>query len=156
MNRLRFSPILTLAIAVFSLSSCVINIRGTGESREPSNKKYAEQPMRETDKASAIHKRVLVLDTHVDIPTNFATRDVDPGVDGALQVDLPKMAQGGLDAAFFIVYVGQTKRSVANYNIARQMAINKFNAIHRGSRKKTFAIPMPGSKAPPAVRPNNR
>lgn len=82
-------------------------------------------------KARAIHERVLTIDTHDDIPFNFATDEVDPGVRGDRQVDLPKMREGGLDAAFFIVYVGQTERTPENYEEAKAQAMVKFNAIHR-------------------------
>ena len=57
-------------------------------------------------RARAIHERVLTIDTHDDIPLNFATAQVDPCVRGPRQVDLPKMEEGGLDAGFFVVYVG--------------------------------------------------
>jgi len=40
------------------------------------------------------------------------------------------MERGGLDAAFFIVYVGQTARTEENYAAAREAALVKFNAIH--------------------------
>ncbi len=59
-------------------------------------------------KAKAIHERVITLDTHVDIdPRNFTSdpRNYTQALD--TQVNLPKMEKGGLDAAFFIVYVGQ-------------------------------------------------
>jgi membrane dipeptidase len=82
-----------------------------------------------TDPA-AVHAASLPLDTHVDIPFNFASSDVDP-FDGDLQVNLQKMQSGGLDAAFFIVYVGQTERNAANNRQASADALTKFNAIHR-------------------------
>jgi len=82
-------------------------------------------------RAREIHDRVLTLDTHVDIPFNYATEEVDPGVRGNFQVDLPKMREGGLDAAFFIVYVGQTERTPENYERAKEQAMTKFNAIRR-------------------------
>ena len=82
-------------------------------------------------RARAIHDRVLAMDTHVDIPNNFATAEVDPGVRGNAQVDLVKMRQGGLDAAFFIVYVGQGPRTPEGNQRAKDAAMNKFNAIHR-------------------------
>jgi membrane dipeptidase len=66
----------------------------------------------------------------VDIPFNFATSTVDP-LAGDLQVNLEKMRSGGLDAAFFIVYVGQTERNAANHNQAMADALTKFNAIRR-------------------------
>lgn len=81
--------------------------------------------------ARGIHERVLTIDTHDDIPLNFATRDVDPGVNGDMQVDLPKMRAGGLDVAFFVAYVGQTERTTENYAQAKADAMTKFEAIHR-------------------------
>ncbi len=82
-------------------------------------------------RARDIHDRVITIDTHDDIPFNFATDEVDPGVRGPRQVDLPKMREGGLDVAFFIVYVGQTERTAENYERAKEQAMTKFNAIHR-------------------------
>ena len=82
-------------------------------------------------RARAIHERVLTIDTHDDIPLDFATADVDPGVRGARQVDLPKMEEGGLDAGFFVVYVGQTERTPENEAQAKADAMTKFEAIHR-------------------------
>jgi membrane dipeptidase len=81
--------------------------------------------------AREIHDRVITLDTHVDIPSNYATDSVDPGVRGTEQVDLVKMREGGLDAAFFIVYVGQGPRTPEGNQRAREAAMNKFAAIHR-------------------------
>ena len=83
------------------------------------------------EQARVIHNRVLTVDTHVDIPFNFATDEVDPGQRGAFQVDLVKMEEGGLDAAFFIVYVGQSERTPENYEQAKADAMTKFDAIHR-------------------------
>ncbi len=81
--------------------------------------------------ARAIHERVLTIDSHDDIPFDFATPEVDPGVEGERQVDLPKMERGGLDAAFFVVYVGQTARTEVDYQKAQTDAMTKFDAIHR-------------------------
>jgi membrane dipeptidase len=83
------------------------------------------------ERARAIHARVVTIDSHVDIPLDYATFNVDPGRPGDQQVDLPKMRAGGLDAAFFIVYVGQTERTPANYARAQADATTKFEAIHR-------------------------
>ena len=82
-------------------------------------------------RARAIQERVLTIDTHDDIPLDFATLQVDPGVRGNRQVDLPKMEEGGLDAGFFVVYVGQTARTPENYAQAQNDAHRKFDAIHR-------------------------
>jgi membrane dipeptidase len=72
----------------------------------------------------------FTLDTHVDIPLDFATAKVDP-LNANLQVNLEKMRRGGLDAAFFIVYVPQTARTEQGYVKARDDAATKFAAIHR-------------------------
>ena len=82
-------------------------------------------------RARAIHERVITIDTHDDISSNFATTDSDPGQEEGRQVTLPKMRAGGLDVAFFIVYVGQTERTPENYAEAKAEALRKFEAIHR-------------------------
>jgi membrane dipeptidase len=81
--------------------------------------------------ARAIHENVIAIDTHDDIPSNFASEEVDPGIRGDRQVDLPKMREGGLDAAFFAVYVGQGERTPEAYEAAKAEALTKFAAIHR-------------------------
>ncbi len=81
--------------------------------------------------AREIHDAILTIDSHDDIPFNFATEEVDPGVRGDRQVDIPKMIEGGLDAGFFIVYVGQGARDPAGYAFAREQAMRKFDAIRR-------------------------
>ena len=83
------------------------------------------------ERARDIHDRVLTIDTHDDIPFTFATPEVDPGERGNRQVDLVKMKEGGLDVAFFVVYVEQTERTPENYAQARADAMTKFDAIHR-------------------------
>jgi membrane dipeptidase len=82
-------------------------------------------------RARAIHDRVIALDTHVDInPRDFtAERNYTQRLDN--QVNLPKMEEGGLDAAFFIVYVGQGPLTQEGYDRAYQQALEKFAAIHR-------------------------
>jgi membrane dipeptidase len=81
-------------------------------------------------RAREIHARVMTLDTHVDIPLNFATSEHDP-LDAEAQVNLQKMQSGGLDTAFFVVYVAQQQRNQGNYLDAKADALNKFDAIHR-------------------------
>jgi membrane dipeptidase len=89
-------------------------------------------------RARAIHDRVITLDTHNDIePGNFtAARNYTQRLD--TQVNLPKMTEGGLDASFFIVYVGQPNLreqpdalSPAGYDRAYRSDIAKFDAVHR-------------------------
>ena len=84
--------------------------------------------------AKAIHARVLSIDTHVDIsPANFTAGA--PNYTQRLprtQVDLVKMEEGGLGAAFLIVYVGQAPTlDSASFARANASAVEKFDAIHR-------------------------
>src|SRR5687767_4751925 len=82
-------------------------------------------------RARAIHDRVIALDTHNDINPNNFTAERNYTQDLDTQVNLPKMTKGGLDAAFFIVYVGQGPLTPAGYDDAYKQAIAKFDAIHR-------------------------
>jgi membrane dipeptidase len=82
-------------------------------------------------RARAIHQRVIAMDTHDDIELNFATEQNNPCAPTNRQVDLPKMKEGGLDVAFFIVYVGQGPRTPEGNEKAKTDAMTKFTAIHR-------------------------
>jgi len=91
-------------------------------------------PLNDADleaRAKRIHEKTIVLDTHVDIPLNYATHEVDPGGFTQAQVDLPKMRAGGLDAAFFIVYTPQGPLTSEGYAAAYNIAKTRFKAIHR-------------------------
>ena len=81
-------------------------------------------------KARAIHDRVIALDTHNDIePGNF-TRQKNYTQRLDTQVNIPKMKEGGLDASFFIVYVGQGPLTPEGYDSAYKQAVAKFDAVH--------------------------
>lgn len=84
-------------------------------------------------RATAIHGRVITIDTHVDIPPDFGTEAYDPmqAKSPRQQLDLLGMQRGGLDAAFFIVYVPQRERTAAGYARAMADAFIKFAAIRR-------------------------
>lgn len=87
------------------------------------------------EKAKGIHDRVLKLDTHDDIdPANF-TADCNYTQRLTTQVNLPKMAEGDMDVAFFIVYVGQGLPTPEAYDFAYKQAIAKFDAIHRFTKE---------------------
>jgi membrane dipeptidase len=83
-------------------------------------------------RARAIHERVIALDTHNDInPANF-TRERNYTQRLDTQVNLPKMEEGGLDASFLVVYVGQRDDFTPDgYQRAYEAALEKFAAIHR-------------------------
>lgn len=81
--------------------------------------------------APAPAERPLTLDTHVDIPLDYMREPrYDVGGDSVLQVDLGKMERGGLDAAFFVIYVGQGPLTPEGYAEAVAEADRKYSAIH--------------------------
>lgn len=95
-----------------------------------------------TQKARAIHERVIVLDSHIDFePTDLMSeRNYTQRVE--TQFNLPNMIDGGVDALFFVVYVGQTRETqnpdalkAAGYERAYKMAIEKFDAVNHFTRE---------------------
>jgi membrane dipeptidase len=87
--------------------------------------------------AREIHDRVLTVDTHCDTPSRMLRRGWDigerhePGQRRSGKIDLPRMAEGGLDAEFFAVYVGQGERTAKGYARARERADELIGAIHK-------------------------
>ena len=69
----------------------------------------------------ALHQRLFTIDTHIDTPTaSLGRAGWDFGVkhDRATdhsQCDLPRMAEGGIDAMVFAVYSTQAARTSAGY-----------------------------------------
>jgi membrane dipeptidase len=84
-----------------------------------------------TAHARGIHERVITLDTHDDINTSNFTEETNYTERLSSQVNLPKMVEGGLDVAWFIVYTGQGALSDEGYARAYENADDKFKAIHR-------------------------
>jgi membrane dipeptidase len=117
--------------ALVAVASCDTDAddQAAAPEAEPSSGVMTEAEI--VERAREIHDRVITIDTHVDIPFNFATDEVDPGEDGRFQNDLPKMREGGLDAAFFIVYHGQGERTPVGYATAYDRAMQKFDGIRR-------------------------
>jgi len=82
-------------------------------------------------RADRIHSSILTVDTHCDTPMSFSDPDFDLGVrneEGC--VDFPRMEEGGLDAEFFAVFIGQGARNDSAYEANHQKALGIFRAIH--------------------------
>ena len=78
----------------------------------------------------------LTIDTHVDIPRPYMQEPrFDAGTDTGLKVDLGKMKRGGLDAAFFVIFVEQGPRTPEGYAKAFEAAERKTSAIEELVRK---------------------
>jgi membrane dipeptidase len=83
------------------------------------------------ERALEIHQNVMTVDTHVDINVKNFTDSINYTQRLNTQVNLPKMEEGGLDVAWFIVYTGQDSLTPSGYEKASANAISKFEAIHR-------------------------
>ena len=99
---------------------CLVALASSCSNESPPSSSSAPSPA----------SRPLTLDTHIDIPLDYATATTDP-LNADLKVNLTKMAAGGLDVGFFIVYVDQTARTAEGYAKAASEAETKFAAIHR-------------------------
>ena len=86
-----------LSFILFSLISC-------GQNKETDIEK----------KAAIIHNKVLTLDSHTDTPLRFLNDEFDVGKRNdakTSKIDLPRMKEGGMDAVFFAVFLGQRDRT---------------------------------------------
>jgi len=88
--------------------------------------------------ARAIHEKIITLDTHVDFSPADLVGERNYTLRLETQFNLPKMNDGGLNALFFVVYVGQTRETQnpdalkpAGYERAYNAAIEKFEAVRR-------------------------
>lgn len=90
--------------------------------------------------AKRIHDKVLTVDSHTDTPMWLGRENFDIGKDNSenargSKVDLVRMKEGGLDACFFAVFIGQGKRDEAGNQKARERAVKMYDNIHQSVGK---------------------
>ncbi|MDZ7737746.1 MAG: dipeptidase [Bacteroidales bacterium] len=111
---------LLLLLLVFAFSSC------------------GDEEARIIKRADKLHEKILTVDTHCDTPMRLMRSDFDLGVrneDGC--VDFPRMEEGGLDAEFFAVFIGQGPRNDEAYEEVYNRTIETFNRIHENVEKNS-------------------
>ncbi len=89
-------------------------------------------------KADNIHNKILTVDTHCDTPMRLMRSDFDLGVrneEGC--VDFPRMKEGGLDAEFFAVFLGQGPRNPEAYLEVYDKTLDIFDRIHENVEKNS-------------------
>jgi len=91
-------------------------------------------------KAAEIHNKVFTLDSHTDTPLKFYKSDFDigekhDGHKGQGKIDIPRMEEGGLDAVFFAVFIGQGNRDSAGHKKAYVKAEQIFDAVYETVEK---------------------
>lgn len=82
----------------------------------------------------AVHRNLLVLDTHLDTPINFERPGWDFGdrhthENDLVQLDLPRMADGNLDGGFFAIYTASGPLTPQGYADALAFARHRSDVI---------------------------
>lgn len=116
-----------------------------------------------TGEIREMHERMIVLDTHLDIPMRFDDGQWDFSRrnrfewDGS-QVDLPRMIEGGLDGGMFVIYLGQGELTPEGYREARDRALIRTAAIHRviGENRDAMGLALTAEDAEQLVREGRR
>ena len=121
MDRLWYGRLVILGLILILINGCLLMDKET----------------RLRHKAKRIHRRVLTIDTHTDTPLQLVRYNNDLSVRGdarALkggQLDFIRMQEGGLDATFFAVFMGQGERTPQGNNRAYSKALAIFDAIYK-------------------------
>jgi membrane dipeptidase len=87
--------------------------------------------------ALALHRGLLTLDTHIDIPWPTGP---DPFQYGTRRVDLPKMQHGGLTAGCFVAYVPQAARTPESETAAFERATAMLQSIRAMGRSENGIV----------------
>jgi len=93
-------------------------------------------------RADIIHNNVLTLDSHTDTPMRLFDSDFDISKKNSSgktnsKIDFPRMKEGGQDAAFFAVFIGQGDRTKDANSEAKEKALSIFEAIHKNIAKNS-------------------
>lgn len=111
--------------ALLLTSTCLLSLPGSLQSKETPE-----------SKAAKIHQSVFTIDTHSDTPLNLLRDGFDVGkrqdqATTGTKVDFPRMKEGGLDAQFFAVFVGQSARNPEGDLKAKNKALEILDAIRK-------------------------
>ncbi len=96
----------------------------------PRDERVTQEP-ESPPSADTIHERVLTLDAHIDIEVSFFTPEKPDAIGHQKLASLEAMQSGGLDAAFFAVYVEQGPLTAEGFRDAHDLALEKIETIHR-------------------------
>jgi len=83
------------------------------------------------EQARAVHRNALTIDAHVEIPGNYATREVDPSTDNDFQVDFLKLRAGELEAVFLVIDPNRNGLDVNDTAGMQAATIRGLEAINR-------------------------
>lgn len=116
---------------ILSLSLITLFMSCKNEKKQMTETNPKQDSIALIERAKAIHEHVIALDTHCDFNVNNFTDAVNYTQNLTSQVTLPKMDEGGLDVAWFIVYTGQDELTEKGFAQAYETAMGKYDAIHK-------------------------
>lgn len=101
----------------------------------------------QTPVEATLHERLLVLDTHLDTPSQFHTHDYEFTHAGTWEedgthVDLPRMKEGGLDGGFWVIFTRQGALDEQAYQSARNAALMRQTAIRELAAKYSDEVSL--------------
>ncbi|MFZ2287171.1 MAG: dipeptidase [Bacteroidales bacterium] len=83
-------------------------------------------------KADKLHKDILTVDTHSDTPMRLYRGGFDLGVRNETGcIDFPRMKEGGLDAEFFAIFIGQGPRNPEAFDREHGRTLVAFDSVRR-------------------------
>src|SRR5690349_9594 len=118
-NPLRFVAVCLLAVLPVNLTTSF----ATAQTPEPRDERLWQR-------ALAIHRRAIVIDTHNDITTPMANDDFDLGGEPPTpyRTNIARMKQGGLTAEFFSLYV---KPWYVQHGGAARRTLDMIDSVYR-------------------------
>ncbi len=92
-------------------------------------------------KADKLHDDILSVDTHCDTPMRLYRGGFDLGVRNEKgSVDFPRMKEGGLDAEFFAIFIGQGPRNPEAFEMEHNRILTAFDSVkHNVERHPSMA-----------------
>ncbi len=134
--KITLNSFLTICIATCLLSAC-------------SNSLTEEEKV---EKAKLIHSSILTIDTHNDTPFRFTNPDYNMAEKhdarkGGGKMDFPRMKEGGLDGAFFAVFVGQGPRDEVGHQNAYERAMKVFSSIETAATQYSDLVEIATTQA---------
>jgi len=89
-------------------------------------------------RAEKLHDDFLSVDTHCDTPMRMVESDFDLGEKHEIGcVDFPRMKEGGLDAEFLAVFIGQGDMKDSAYDAVHTETLKVFDVIHKNVQKNS-------------------
>ena len=118
-NPLRLVAVCLLAVSIANLSSLWV----VAQTPQPRDERLWQR-------ALAIHRRAIVIDTHNDITTPMTNDDYDLGGEppAPYRTSLARMKQGGLTAEFFSLYV---KPWYVTHGGAARRTLDMIDSVYR-------------------------